>query len=227
MTPKQIKATAGQVRQLLDDVTRVPSTVLGDHLTDGQFVAASMDPPELERDVLAQVEQHLASCSECSDRMEHLLTVSEAWRGPAGEQRLAEVSQRIRDQFVAATPTVTDVVASAVARLAEWLGQLPQRSAALGAVAGASFEAESPGRSEYLSIDEDDEGSLFIRISSYDCSLAGTRVTVEPFGQTLTLEQVLPDQVGGEIVISSSARRKLAPRAVMGLTVEGSKSNRR
>ena len=158
--------------------------------------------------------------------MEHLLTVSEAWRGAAGEKRLADVSQRIRDHFVAVTP-VTDVVASAVARLAEWLGQLPQRSAALGAVAGASFEAESPARSEHLSIDEDHAGSLVIRISSYDCSLAGTRVTVQPFGQTLTLEQVLPDQVGGETVISSSARGKLGPRASVSLTVESSKSDRR
>jgi len=227
MTPKQIKATAGQMRQLIDDVTQVAQKVLGDHLTDEQFVGMSMDPPELEPETLAQVEQHLSSCSECSDRMEHLLTVSEAWRGPAGEKRLADVSQRIRDHFVAATPTVTDVVASAAARLAEWLGQLPQRSAALGAAAGASFAAESRAKSEHLSIDEDEAGDLHIRISSYDCSLAGTRVVIEPFGRALTLEQLMPDQVGGEALIPSSARRELAPRTVVGWRVEGGQSKSR
>ena len=220
MTGKLVTSTARHARQLIEDIRAVPQETFGEHLTDDQFVSYSMDPPELESEMLLQVEQHLTACTECAGRMEHLLSVSEAWRGPEGEKRLARVSQRIRDRFVGASSTVADAAVGSVARLADWLRQLPQYPAALGALAGASVAERSPAESEHLRIREDGEGNLQIRISSYDLSLAGTRVVVEPFDQLLTLGQVAPDQVGAAAVIPSAARSNLAPGTVVRWRVE-------
>ena len=223
MTAKLVKSTARHARQLIEDIRAVQQEAVGEHLTDDQFVSYSMDPPELEPEMLLEVEQHLTSCTECAGRMEHLLSVSEAWRGPEGEMRLARVSKRIRDRFVGASSPVANVAAAvgSIARLADWLRQLPQYPAALGALAGASVAERSPAESEHLLIREDGEGNLQIRISSYDLSLAGTFVVVEPFDQLLTLGQVAPDQVGAAAVIPYAARINLAPGTVVRWRVEG------
>ena len=87
MTAKQIKATARQMRQLIDDARGVPRRMPWGNLTDDEFVSYWMDPPELKPEMLSRVEQHLALVHQMAGRMEHLLSISEAWRGPEGEKR--------------------------------------------------------------------------------------------------------------------------------------------
>jgi hypothetical protein len=223
---RKVRATVGQLRRLIEDARGVPPAATGAHLSDDQFVAYSMDPPDLGPEVLAIVEQHLRSCAECADRAELLLSVSEAWRGPAGEQRLAEVSRRIAEGFAeaqrpaAAAAVARAAVAKAVDRVSDWFRQLPQPAAALGAVAGAALECESPAGVDHLSVSTDNDGNLQVAVSSYDLALEGQRVVVEPFGESVTFERVVPDQVGGDAVIPRSARAKVAPGATLGFRID-------
>ena len=130
MKRKPIRATGAQIDRLLGDVKAVPAGPIGEHLTDDQFVAYSMDPPELSAEATAAIDAHLSSCEACAAQMEHLLTVSEAWRGPAGQQRLASLPKSTRQSLAG----------QAIARLQDFLGGLEPRMAALGAAAATPSE---------------------------------------------------------------------------------------
>lgn len=225
MTAIRVRATGHQLRRLADDARTMSRDAIGEHVTHEEAVGLSMEPPELSPEAMARVELHLASCDECSTRMEHLLAVSQEWRGQAGEKRLAEVSQRIREAFIGAPLAAPQAAAAgaigklkeAVESLNEWFHQVPRFSAALGPVSGASLDRPSPDALAHLCIREDKQGNLLIRVSTYDRALEGTRILIDPFETSMTLEDVAPDQVGGEMEIPSTAREGLAADATVQL----------
>ena len=81
------------LRRLHADLTRTSAGPADAHLSDDDFLEYSMDstaPSDLPR-----VDAHLSSCARCADRMEHLLSLAEAWTGSGGEQRTAALAERI------------------------------------------------------------------------------------------------------------------------------------
>ena len=211
MTARKTPATARQIDRLLHDATTLPDGPAGDHLTDEEFVACSMDPRDVSGPALARIDAHLESCDECAGQMEHLLAVSEAWRGPAGATRLADLADQLRRSFVRNT--------SGTVRLNALLGSLRPAAAFVLAAAG-SLDAGSQDTLDHVSIADDEDGNLRIGVSSFDVALEGTRVVIDPFNASLTLQRIGTDQVGGEVLIRRSDRAGLPPDAVVTLRVD-------
>jgi hypothetical protein len=108
----------------------------------------------------------------------------------------------------------------AVVRLADWLLGLPTYPAALPDAAAAPLESESPAQSDHVFIGDDAEQNLRVVVSSFDDRLLGARIRVEPFGRSFVLEQVAPDQIGGEVVVPRAQRTGLPLDAIVRLAIE-------
>jgi hypothetical protein len=92
MKEREIQVTADQIHKLITEVRALPSTPIGDHLSDDEFIGYTMET--LEPQQMERIDAHLASCPECATEMERLVEASEVWRGEKGEQRLAELWAR-------------------------------------------------------------------------------------------------------------------------------------
>jgi anti-sigma factor RsiW len=211
MTARKTPATARQIDRLLHDAATMPDVPAGDHLTDEEFVAYSMDPRDVSGPAIARIDAHLESCDECAAQMEHLLAVSEAWRGPAGATRLTDLAEQLRRSFVTST--------AGTVRLTSLLQALRPAAAFVAAAAG-SLDAASQDKVDHVSIADDEDGNLRIGVSSFDVALEGTRVMIDPFNASLTLQRIGADQVGGEVLIRHSDRAGLPPDAVVTLRVD-------
>jgi hypothetical protein len=208
MTPRKVPANWHQVKRLLDDVGAglVPDPPAGDHLTDDDFVAYVTELPTLDAAALARIEGHLEGCAECAAEMDHVAGVAEAWGGPSGTARVEALASKLQSAYVRTMP--------ALERLRALLGSVRPAAAFVTAAAG-SHEAESEGAIDHIHVSEDQQGNLRVAISSFDVGLAGTRILIDPFAATVTLERVGNEQVGGEIVIERASRTGLAAGAVL------------
>jgi len=108
----------------------------------------------------------------------------------------------------------------AVVRLGDWLLGLPKYPAALPDAAAAPLESESPAQSDHVFIGDDAEQNLRVVVSSFDDRLLGAHIRVEPFGRSFVLEQVAPDQVGGEVIVPRAERTGLPLDATVHLRIE-------
>jgi hypothetical protein len=86
--------TSTQLSRLMGDVQNQASVPVGAHLDDDALVDYSMQAISAED--VARMDEHLASCEQCSVRMAHLADISEAWRGATGDARLEALSARVR-----------------------------------------------------------------------------------------------------------------------------------
>jgi hypothetical protein len=205
MTIKKVEITKHQTDRLMGDLGAIPPQPIGNHLTDDEFVEYSMSA--LNEQDNARVEAHMSSCDECAAQMERLFEVAQKWSGTGGGQRVAALSKQI--------------VANASATAKQPVGPTPAFRAACAAfsgggaglalAAGTSSSHHTPDCDVVGSIDA--HGNLVIRVSSFDQSNAGVKIRVKPFGKTFHLEQVAPDQVGGEVQISAAEREKF-PAAI-------------
>lgn len=221
MTHDKRRTTSRHVDRLLDEIHAVPVLPVGDHLLDEEFVTYSTSA--LDAQAVARIDAHLASCADCAERMEDLLTAAEAWSGAAGEERLADVSRRVLQALALRDRNPATRVAQAVQTFGAFLGSL-HPAAGLAMAAAGSVQAESPDGKDHADVREGEDGSLVVSLSSYRLELEGRHVVVEPFGLRRTLERVTPDQVGFEAVIPRSERQKFSPQSRVDLILAGDES---
>lgn len=205
MTTKKTRATSRQVDGLLHDVRDLPAEPVGAHLQDDEFdeyAAETLGP-----DDVARIDAHLESCAECVERMEHLLTVSEAWGGASGDARLSALSHRILEARKS-REWLMDT-------LREWAAawRFPIAPAVALADDSSLREGESPDGALSWRFDETPEG-LALTVSSFHMELAGVRIQIE-CGQlrepgTLEPKAEVPGQVSARILIPSADRAALS-----------------
>jgi hypothetical protein len=213
MTTRNLRATPRQIGRLADAIRSVPSQLVGDHPSEDQFIGYSMDPPELSDAIIAKMDAHFSSCDDCAGRMEHLLEVSDAWRGEAGQRRLANLSLQIRSR------AESFGALHALIGLANCAPFGPYR-AALSAAAAAPLRVPDPSNRGAIIIRDDADFNLHVAVSMLEPVLSGTRITVDPFGASLVLQEAAPDEVAGEVLIPKSARERLPKGAVVELRID-------
>jgi hypothetical protein len=221
MSAKKLPIKASELGRLAKDLEEAPSKPSGQHLPEEHMVAYSIDPAQLSPEERSRFEFHLASCDECGAAMEHLLDVSEAWQGAAGEARLARLSERILAGSGATSGSGVRGGAGAIRNAFDELWALVDQAndghfhAGLTAAAGAPLTVDA--RRGHVTMHDVAGSALRVGVSFLDAGLAGTRILVEPFGETLVLGPVAPDEVAGEIIIARSARTGLPTGSVVRL----------
>jgi hypothetical protein len=101
--------------KLLADLRAIRDVPSGAHLEEEiliDFACETLPPGDV-----AHVEEHLATCAQCSDLAANLLDIADGWKGEAGEQRLAMLRQRAYDAGILREPQ--SPVARAIAHLAK------------------------------------------------------------------------------------------------------------
>jgi hypothetical protein len=88
-----IRVTEEQTDRLLADVLSLPSEPIGAHLSDDEFIGYAMETPT-ESDV-DHIDEHLASCADCTVELERFLEAADAWQGEVGEQRLNHMRESL------------------------------------------------------------------------------------------------------------------------------------
>src|SRR4051812_45381221 len=131
---KRVRGAREQADRLIDEVHGLPVEPVGPHLESDELVEYSMGA--LSSEQLARMDTHLASCDDCSARIEHLLTVAEAWRGADGQRRLRGLSQRILEKLDAAESGLRALLPS----LRAWAASMHFAVAPLPAQAATSIE---------------------------------------------------------------------------------------
>ncbi|MEW6213235.1 MAG: hypothetical protein AB1631_33370 [Acidobacteriota bacterium] len=192
MKTNKVKIDAKQADRLLGFVRSLPKDVVGEHLTDEEFINRSLEtasPEEVER-----IDAHLSTCDECCAEVERLMEAAQALT----EERLDRLSKKI----LAARGEPSLFV-----RFVRALESIIMPASKLNLAYAADAE-EWHGQDEtgllHWSI-ERDEGKVIFRVSSHETGLLGNQIVViagkEP-SQPFTLEPWGDDEVGVEIEVS-------------------------
>jgi hypothetical protein len=223
MGTKHSHATPESLDRARRDVEATAAEPEDDHLTDEQFVDYSIG--QYDPAYAAQVETHLASCAECTTKLDHLRDVARAWGGPAGEQRLADLSRQIIAAVAAAgsqpsfAPPDSDASESWLDSIRLWAASIDFAPAYVPAGAAMAQQGETRGVS--WSIEESPNRDLVFTVSSFDVALAGVRLQFSfgRFQRAVTLERLIPGQVGATVVIPAAERESLSPKDHARVTV--------
>jgi hypothetical protein len=95
-----------QLQRLLNDLPDLSQPPTGDHLTTELIIGYVTET--LTKEDVERVDAHLLGCVDCTDSLEHLFEVVEAWQGDAGAQRLETLSQKILQMIKQSTEDVVD-----------------------------------------------------------------------------------------------------------------------
>lgn len=98
MKAHKVRITAQKVDELMALFRAMPTEPIGAHLSDEEFIGYAMQT--LRQEDVSRIDEHLATCPDCTVEVERLLEGAEAWSGEQGEQRLA----RLRDRMYETLP---------------------------------------------------------------------------------------------------------------------------
>jgi|GEM_PF-6354936 len=206
---KQIVVTTEQLQHVLTDlqnlVTEHPSE---EELTDYAF-------GDLTADEQQGLETHLADCGECREQIAALRQSAEPWQGAAGEQRLANLRQRLLDTAIPKTPAAA--AASPLAKLAEQLRRvlLSFKNLSVPGDLQVAYAKTPPPEPEGFQTEDgslrglmvyDEQGNLNITFSSRVLA-EGVKLRLRSSGEWrrgVILTRKTADQVGAKISISGA-----------------------
>ncbi len=205
---KQIVVTTEQLQHVLTDLrnlaTEHPSE---EELTDYAF-------GDLTADEQQGLETHLADCGECREQVAALRQNAEPWQGSVGEQRLANLRQRLLDMAIPKTPAT--VAASPLAKLAEQLRRVTLLFKTLSTPANlqvAHAKTPPPKPEDFQTEDGslrgqmvyDEQGNLSITLSSRVLP-ANVKLRLSSSGEWRRDVVLTPkhDQIGAKINISGA-----------------------
>jgi hypothetical protein len=213
MKTRRIQVSAKKADELVSLLRGASVAPINTHLSDDEFVAytTEMTTPEEMR----HIDEHLASCPECLEEMERLLTGARGWRGERGKQRLAALRERREKQWtVSATAPSRSLPSSDERRVIElrhvkarWqalVTQEPDRLAAANDEDGReilAWESSDEVLSGHVVLENN--GDLTFRFSAKGLSQIGKHVILRlgSFQHEEPLQQVSKTRVGAEIVI--------------------------
>lgn len=200
----------------------------GDTVSDDDAISYALDT--LHGRDLERVETRLKLWPEAREEMAWLRQEAEAWKGPAGEERVRAMARSIVWRAMPVTIALGRLRQAAIlglGRLAESLGAtLPlapaiawQKSVAHGEAADGLVRWE---------IVRGDQDSLAVRLSSWATSLAGTTVRLRAgtWVADCVLRPIGPGEVGANAAVPAEERRMAlaAPSTVTVEIVEGPSS---
>lgn len=209
MKTRKIQVTGKKMDELTVFFRTPVVEPVGDHLSDDEcldYAAEILTSAETNR-----MDEHLASCPDCTARMEECVTAAQAWQGEDGKQRLAGVRQRGLD-----APTWWERLSALLPDLVLW------PNVALGGAQAATQQVED-GQTEDGSlrwrIVEDATGNLTIRFGSHRLELDRVRLRLQVgnLQRDMVLSRVASDQVGAETVITRDERAQLPANAALGI----------
>ena len=219
---KNNRAAKLQLQKLLNDLPDLSRPPNGDHLNAELkigYVTETLTDEELER-----VDAHLLSCVDCTESLEHLFEVVEAWQGDAGAQRLETLSQEILQMIKQTTEDVVDespkvtllpqlvqLLKKAEASWQQALQAFTQRPA-LPALASDTLAEGDSLWNDVLTVgtitltckaSRDSYGNLHLFFSSDTLELEGKEINLrlEYFKGKLRFEAETNTDVGAELVI--------------------------
>lgn len=89
-----IRVAGEQIDRLLEDVLNLPTTPIGEHMSDDECVGYVLGT--LAARDIDQIDEHLLSCFDCTAVMERLLAAADAWQGEAAAQQLLHTRESLR-----------------------------------------------------------------------------------------------------------------------------------
>ncbi len=219
MSQRRIQATPQQAKQLLDDVRARVAGPPGDHLAAEEFVSyalETLDPEQTQR-----VDEHLATCVDCTTRLEKFLQTSEAWRGAQGAERLAALRARV----AVATPPPPTWLEEVRAFFASFAYPLTSPlTAHASTTAPEPFDfASSDGRLS-LFVRETEEGDLILSFDSSALELEGETIGLYAgeWQRTARLVKVPNEEfVAAEIRLSRADRLTLPANVILQVRLVG------
>jgi hypothetical protein len=223
MKTRKVRVTANQLNQLIADVRTVPAEPVGDHLSDDLFIGYATETLTMEE--VQQIDQHLASCPDCTAEMEPLVAASEVWRGEPGKQRLAALRERLQEHLRPVTlpgPPLRERLADWLRPMNESLQALFERKPAKRAneeLAEWPLAAATYGDREIWKWQSEDgilrghavleaNGDLTFRFASKDLRLEGSRfyLRLGSLRREVVLQRVSETEVGDEVDVPRHER---------------------
>jgi hypothetical protein len=215
-----------QLAALLASLRAMPGTPAGAHLSDDDLVGyAASSLPEASA---GKIDEHLASCADCSTEMERLIAAVDHWRSREGAEGLDALGERIQARWDAADAgpempaPVQDVeFACPVGGWTLWPAMPPGGEANLMDTAElpppprSSEEGKTEDGLFGWSVETDEAGIYTIRLSTFATGLHGRRIelTVGDLRFVEVLNEIAPDQVGLSVSLPPEMRRRLAQHA--------------
>jgi len=209
MKIRKIPITPTQVSQLMARFRALKATIRP-HLSDEELIRYTMQT--LEPSALERVTAHLDACQACASEAERLLKSSSAWRGAAGERRLAA----LREQLLGEEKKQSQQL-SLSGRLAQWLEQMTASWQATFQ-AQQALAADSQGKRrrriwQYQSPDGewrgyavlDQRGDVTFRITCKEMALIERALQLR-WGECrrdVQFQQVSATEVGAKVVVLS------------------------
>jgi hypothetical protein len=212
MKKQRITITRRQFNHLLSEVlAQSDEPEVNKHLSEDDFVSYILEnalTPEESR----QVERHLISCSECLVEMERLIEVTEAWRGPGGEQRLEKMRAEILHKISASLQSPDSPSASpfSMYRGMILLPDLAIYGERVGGALVATEEQVMDGALRWRIV-EDEARNLIVQFSSNDTALSGMKLILIAgrWRRIITMVSVGPEYVSAQTEITRKEREQV------------------
>ncbi len=220
VTVRQLEQLAGILRTTLSQ----PFTPC---LRDEEFVEYSM--ALRPQDDTRRIQDHLASCEECTEEMRRLVEEARAWEGKPGEQRLAALRQRMENQGILVTPPSPGETKLSIATLRDGLRHFLEAFSYSVAFAPSSHggisrpdERESADGTFTLFIKEDKARNVLIRVAVVTPELEETvkiRLSAGEWHEEVALARFDAYQIGAEVMIPYEERKKFPEGTTLFATV--------
>lgn len=212
MKNQKITITGKQFDHLLSEVlTHYDEPEDSRHLSEDEFVLY-ISENELTPEERGTIERHLVSCSECLIEMERLIEVTEAWRGPRGEQRLEKMRVEMLHKISVSlrSPNPPPLSPFSMYRGMMLLPDLALCGEQAGAAMVAIDDQVMDGALRWRIV-EDEARNLTVQFSFNDPALCGTRLMLIAgrWRRTITMTSATPETVSAETEITRKEREQL------------------
>ena len=213
----KIKLSLEQAATLLKGLQAQPGTIIGEHLSDEEFIAYEMET--LTPDEQTRIDTHLDSCEECSERMDLLVTAAEEWRTRDGRARL----QQLRSRLLAQEPGFWTRLQERLAAL--FLLPNVKLAPVLAHETTPWQGGELAGGALYWRVETRPNEDLRIHVGSFVLP-AGTRVRVRAgdWQDEAELRPIASDQVGASVTLTAATRRAFPSDTPLQVTLAGDAS---
>lgn len=199
ITPEQLEAIAAAHTRRPASAGSLPAGA-AQHLSEEEFIGYAQET--LTPAQQAAVTAHLELCAECSERMDHLVTVALAWEGASGQRRLKALS----DRLLHVEPGMLEFL------IQKLKGYSLRSNVSLAGALGKAEPAWPSGESEEGLLSwsfehQPEQEQTLVHFSSFLLP-AQTRIRLYAgqWEQVVTLVPVSPDQVGASAALSDAAR---------------------
>lgn len=211
MKTRKIRVTAKKIDELMTLFRAMPAEPVGAHLSDDEFIGYATEA--LSTEEMQRIDEHLASCLDCTVEIERLLETSKVWQGEQGKQRLAALRQR-----VFGTSTLWERLRAFLEPFSYPLALQPEFFAPR-----EPLEMESQDKTCGLFIEEKPNRDVIVRLDATTAALAGATICLSAgsWQREVRLEPATADEVEVEVVITRAERAALPPGTELHAALKG------